>query len=341
MRASAYCPSATLHQLLDLSLAFAPEYGGGLSSHLPMALSALDGLGATDQRLRLFFDSYTSRLRPRQVLPPSPDNHDWRVLRGDAQALPMLERAFSLALARDGRDAVLRSAMPELVTGVGAAALHGVIRVAHAVEARHERELAAALGYWASRWFPLSPPLPSDSAFGDAATWLDAMDAHRAREEAGWSPSGDLIVERMVDASRTETYRAFAGRSGIDNSPADWLAGLARAAAARYSRSRNFTVLHLCTGARAARVLAPWLVAKGVDLAPLAHAMAAANLASNVAADQLYSLSATLLDWPAAIAQACTSDDDHVIKLVHAMATQDSIDPAPEWLAAANAAVGT
>lgn len=340
MRPSIHDPSDTLHHLLDKSLGISAEYGSGLSSHLPMALAALDGLGAGDNRLRLFFASYARRLLPRKVLPPSAAIEDWRALRGQAHAFPSLERAFALALSREGRDAVLRSALPELLTGIGAAALHGVIRVAHAVEARHERELAASLGYWASRWLLLAVPTATGPTIGDAATWLDAIDARRAGEEAGWVPSGNLIIERMVNASRTRAYHACAGRSSIDRDPSAWLADLARAAAARYERTRNFTVLHLCTGARAARVLAPWLIADGISLAPLAHAVAAASLASDVASTPRLA-SVAPLDWPAVIARACASDDDHVIKLVHAMAAQEAIDLAPEWLAAANVAVRT
>lgn len=339
MRPAILHPSDTLHNLLDKSLELAAEYGTGLSSHLPMALAALDGLGAGDERLRSFFASYAGRLLPQRVLPTHIDVGDWRALRGQAHSLPMLERAFASALARDGRDAVLRRTLPELLTGISAAALHGVIRVAHAVEVRHERELAAGLGYWASRWMSLDAPRASGDAIGNAGAWLDAIDAQRIGEEAAWAPSGDLIVERMADATRTRTYQELAGRSGIDDDPAEWLAGLAKAAACRYERTRNFTVLHLCTGARAARVLAPWLIAEGVSLAPLAHAVAAASLASDVAAKPRLAPGEARLDWPTVIEKACASDDEHVIKLVHAMAAQEAFDEAPEWLAAANSAL--
>jgi hypothetical protein len=356
-------PSDTLHRLLDQSLGHAPEYGAGLSSHLPMALAALDAMGAGAARLQAFFAAYSRRLAPRPQ-PPQGDPADgfdridglgrvagiddaraWHALRGQPGAYLLLERGFAAALAGAGRDALLRAALPGLVTGVGAAAFHGVIRTAHAVESRHAGELAAALGYWASRWMPVDPPVAAAGASLAPAAWLDALDAQRLAADAAWAPRADMISDRMREASRTQAYRTLAGRSGIDTDPAAWLAAIAAAAAVRYRRTRNFTVLHLCTGARAARVLAPWLLAQGATLAPLAHAMAAASLASNVAADVVgtdhRTAASPSLDWPDVIARACASDDEHVIKLVHAMLAQAAADPGPEWLSAANAAVAT
>ena len=64
MRNSIGCvamPSLALQDLLDASLAYPPEYPNELSSHLPMALAALDGLGAEEVRLRTFFVGYARR----------------------------------------------------------------------------------------------------------------------------------------------------------------------------------------------------------------------------------------------------------------------------------------
>ncbi|HEX7688755.1 MAG TPA: hypothetical protein VF453_13670, partial [Burkholderiaceae bacterium] len=43
--------------------------------------------------------------------------------------------------------------------------------------------------------------------------------------------------------------------------------------------------------------------------------------------------------WEQVRALACAQDDDHVIKLVHAMVDQDAQRPSTTWLAAARAAV--
>ena len=42
---------SALANLLTESAIYAPEYGGGLANHLPMALVALDQMGATPNQL--------------------------------------------------------------------------------------------------------------------------------------------------------------------------------------------------------------------------------------------------------------------------------------------------
>ena len=51
--------------------------------------------------------------------------------------------------------------------GVAAAAFHGLIRTAHAVQSGHAGEVAAALAYWAWRWQPLAPArVPAERSGG-------------------------------------------------------------------------------------------------------------------------------------------------------------------------------
>jgi Questin oxidase-like len=319
-------PSRALHHLLDESLRYPPEYGDHLSSHLPMALAALDGLGADEARLRAFFAFYVRRFTE------------------PLRAAPSLRSGFAAALARDGRDTVLREALPRLMTGVGAAAFHGVIRTAHAVESRHEGELAAALAYWAARWSRLPPSAVVKPDIDGVADWLDAVDRRLLQADPDWPTTAStarLISDRMLQAAHTTAYRETVGRlriAGCD--PGALLHELALSAAVRYAATRHFTVLHMATGARAVRVLAPWLPPGGDVLVPLFQAVAAASLASDTASAVLGTPTVrTDLGWPQVCALARASDNDHVIKLVHAMAAQQALAQHPAWLQAAVAAV--
>ena len=334
-------PSPALHRLLDQSLHFPPEYADNLSSHLPMALAALQGLGADEARLKDFFAVYAQRFTtraPRLAADPVPD---WPVLRGRFEAFEPLRSTFAAALQCDGQDAVLRQVLPLLITGVGAAAFHGAIRVAHAVESGHPGELAAALAYWGARWMPLPPPVSVEPDLDDVTAWLDALDSRLLQDDAGWHSPAPLILQRMQDVTYTAAYRTEAGRlRTAGRSSGLLLAELSRAGAARYAATRNFTVLHIATGARAAQVLAPSLPQDPGALAPLWHAVAAASLASGTAsAPRRKRPAGAALDWPQVRALALASDDDHVIKLVHAMAVQHAIAPEPAWLRAAAVAV--
>jgi len=331
---------AVLHRLLDDALAYGLEYGQGMASHLPMALAALDGLGAHEAQMRSFFAHYARRLErvvaPRGGAKPV---DDWKPSRGRFEDFETLRASFARSLAREGTGAVLRDAVPALVDGVAGAAFHGPIRLAHAVESGHEGELAAALAYWAARWEPLPAPAVSQARIAGASAWLDAIDARRLAADPDWRATAPLISARMQQAAPTPPYRELAGALAVDDvAPAALLADLAKACAARYAATGNFTVLHMATASRALRVLARWLPTSPAALAPLLHAVAAAHLAARAAPLRRQASDAEP-GWDDVRRLACASDDDHVIKLVHAAAMQQAELPDPVWLEAARTAV--
>ena len=331
---------ATLHQLLDQSLQLGPEYQQGMASHLPMALQALDALGADEAQMRAFHAHYAPRLAPTQATFDGIDGPlaDWKAVRGHIQAYAALRRHFDIALARDGLDAVLRDALPALIDGAAGAAFHGPIRIAHAIESAHAGELAAALAYCTARWIPLPGPAAADAVFTDPTAWLAALDERQRRTAPGWRPKAPLISERMQQAAQTRAWIDLADALAPPHGDvAALLAALAKTAAARYAATGNFTVLHMATASRAAQVLSPWLPTHAAAWSPLLHAVAAASLAA--CATPLQRDVSTSLTWDDVRRAACASDDDHVIKLVHAMTMQQARTPDPVWLRAARTAV--
>ncbi len=295
----------TLHELLDANLRLPPEFRPGLSNHLPMALHALRELGASDERLRSFFARYVERFEGQ----PAPDLAeplgDWRSARGRIDAFDALRASFAALLSRQGVDATLRSTLPDLWPGAAGAAFHGLIRTAHAVQGGHPGEIAAALAYWAARW-QLVPEVPPSSplSIDEWATQLEAA-ALRVRFP------GSLISPRIDAAVQSPEYAALAGSLAIDSLQplAGWAAGV-------YARSDNFTVLHLVTATRAARVLWPWTEGRAAVLRDFGRAVTAAALSSNLKASPD---SVPALTWDEVRAAAIAADDDHVVKLVHAL----------------------
>ena len=320
----------TLQALLDEQLTLPPEYRNGLSSHLPMALHALHALGAGPERLRAFYGSYATRFQGRHAAPLAAPPADWLALRGQIGAFPALQAHFARAIAQDGADQTLRAAVPALMPGAAAAALHGPIRTAHAVEAGHPGEMAAALAYWAASWSPL-PGVPAATGGEQFDRWTERL--QRAGDQ--WQPGPGLISAGMRLAATTKAWQELVAAPTL---PPDPLAALARFAADRYAATRNFTVLHLVTGCRALKVLAPWCDAQ----AP-AHALrayVAAYLASGVGSRHTQPRRAPP-DWPTLRAGAMASDDDHIVKLVHAAtdwAARCGGDDGP-WRAAAATAL--
>ena len=277
-------PTTALHRLLDANLALPPEYADELTSHLPMALHALAALGADDDRLHRFFEGYARRFAGRLAEPSgAPVARDWLPLRGRSDALGALRATLSARVRLDGRDALLRAVLPALWPGVAAAAFHGAIRTAHAVESGHDGELADALAYWAWRWQPL--PDGDAGPILASSNWCDALqDAARS-----WRPEGRLISHRMAQAATATPYRELAMRVPITP---ELPAQLWAFAAARYAATRNFTVLHLVTGLRAVHVLWPWVDDPQTALREAVKAFTAAFLAAGVSTTDLAPLPA-------------------------------------------------
>ncbi len=312
-----YRDDAPLHALLDASLRLPPEYRDQLTSHLPMALHALHSLGASAPRMQAFYTSYARRFSVQSAAQPEEssrgsDDVPWQSLRGHNDAYAQLRDQFTAQTAQLGGPATLRLLLPDLLPGVAAAAFHGVIRTAHALESGHPGELAAALAYWAWRWQALQPPVPARQPL-DLETWSGQLVA----QSIGWQSDGPLISIRMTHASCSDIYQDLAGALAPAVDVRTRIAELAAVAVQRYVHQPNFTVLHMITGLRALRTLLPWLADNEETQAILTYCFVAAYMAAGVVPAAEPPAVASR-DWPDVIAAAISSDDDHVIKLVHA-----------------------
>ena len=323
----------TLRQQLDLSAGYDAEYSHNLSSHLPMALTALARLGADDARLAAFAERYATRLRPAPAAEPWPGGEPWKSRLGDPRAWPAYRSLFNEWIDHEGAPAVLAQALPALLRGVGAAAFHGPIRTAYALAAGHSHELADALAYWACRWFALGD-MPAGGRQRDPATVLAQLQIAK--------PKRPLIAERMALVAEQPAFMRAAAGLQIDRDTT--LAQLATLAARLYAASDNFTVLHLVTSAHAMRVLLPWIEPEEQAVA-LGHywlAYAAGHAASGLNDNGRSALPrAPLEPWPALIERALASDDDHLINLIDSCREQERAYGGAVWREAASRAVAS
>jgi hypothetical protein len=330
---SSTAANAPLHALLDANLQQPPEFRDQLTNHLPMALHALQSLGASLPRMRAFYAHYSQRFEGRPVPTAAtvsdPKTIDWRALRGQADAFPLLLAYFSDLVVREGAHASLRLALPDLMPGVAAAAFHGAIRTAHAMQAGHDGELAAALSYWAWRWQALDAVPATNTFLG-----LDAWAARLVQDSIDWRSSGPLISIRMADASRSTVYASLAAALAPAPSLATRISELAHLAIDRYVASPNFTVLHMVTALRALRTLLPWLEDSQETQALLARNVVAAYMAAQVKPLGTPPV-APPHNWDSVIAAAIASDDDHVVKLVHACSGEAAVYGNGNYLLAA------
>ena len=290
----------TLTELLDDGAGFDAEYAGSLSNHRPMALLALARLGATDARLTAFAQAYSKRLQPAPPPARWPAGDAWASRLGQGDAWPAYRDLFLHWLLTEDAGAVLRQVLPRLMQGCGAAAFHGLIRTAYALQSGLGQELADALAYWACSWVELGP-LQAAGAVDDAEAVL--------RQLRTLHSAANLISQRMVAAAAIPQFQATVARLRVGDSTLPQLAALAAKA---HAATGNFTALHLVTSAHAVRLLMPFLDEPVLALQAYWCAFAAAVCAAGLQARAL----PLPQPWPLLVAAALQSDDDHLIKLV-------------------------
>jgi hypothetical protein len=330
---------SVLAKLLTESEVFDPEYGGGLCNHLPMALIALEQMGASPGRLSDYRRTHVSWLETMPEREAAPTGA-WPFRKADHAGFVDLQADFRQRIAREGWEAVLRATLPELAPGLSAAAFHGLIRTAMAVTSRHEGEIAAGLAYWAAHWQRLGvvPGAPAQNEpSADPLRLLrrlheDPRFAFDPKQAPGLIDDALLAVGALSDFSEVLHW--------LDVEQCQ-LGDLARAAASVYGATGDFTALHMVTGTQAVTVLLPYVESPRVLLPWLWQALAAAYIAIGRPdlpnQETIDSWRATeTAAWPGLLHRAVTEEDEHTVKLCYAALSLGRLtgDRLFRWLAA-------
>ncbi|HYC38645.1 MAG TPA: questin oxidase family protein [Usitatibacter sp.] len=291
---------------------FGAIYRGGLASHHPMAIAALDAMGASDEDLARFESRYLPQLEPLMAAVVVIEEGDEAAHLGSPRAFPEWLRYFSAAIARDGAEGVLRRWVDRFTPALAAGAFHGAIRTAFALESEAEDELAHALAYWASAYVTLPLPSPPEGSLSPHQV-LEAISRDPAY--AGERLPGRSIIGRTLAATRTAGFDTHAMSLDPDQLALDAIAlALLRA----YAASGDFTLLHGITGTHAFRLLAPYAGDSGATLADLWGAVVAAYMGAGAPAVDGWALQGDGgLDWPAIHARVVRCADEHDIKLAY------------------------
>jgi len=326
-----------LAKLLTDGEIYSPEHGGGLSNHLPMALIALDQMGATPTQLN---DYQRGHLKWLEKLPARRGAFvpgAWPFRKANHAAFAELRADFQRRIAAQGWESVLRATLPELTPGLSAAAFHGMIRTAMGVTARHEGEIASGLAYWAAHWQRLGLP---EAATATMSADLPAL-VIRLREDARFvlpAEMPELIDDNLLAVSRLEGFSEVIHWPDFDRIG---IRDLALAGAEIYGASGDFTALHLVTGVQAAAVLLPYVETPKVLLPWLWQGMAAGYIAIGrpaLPSAETLALwrSATVPSWQEILQRVLTENDEHVVKLIYAALQLGRLtgDRLFRWLAA-------
>lgn len=325
------------------------EYGGGLANHGPMAAEALGVLGH-EALIPAFVDVYAPRLAPLEVGRPL-DPARFAASIGNGADADWVATFLGL-LEREPWQDVLGRWLPDLLPGLFAAAMHGLLRTGHAVRALHEgatppriRELAFGLAYWASRHHPLpgapgSAPVPG---LGPLALLGELPLVPSAERNPGFFDAAVRVLDGRTDFAAAIARLDLAGAD-----PSEMISDLCREAARLYLVHPELRIAyaHCVTGPSALRLVAdhldPASLRAGVGYA--VQAVAALHVTHALRSDAPTGPSAETARLAGSTAEiryrAACSAEEHAIKLTEACLREDAVRSDPVLrLAAADAAI--
>ena len=289
---------------------------GLLSDHFPMALQALSKMTADPEMISNFAKRKLLENRNAEVNSESElmiQQTNWKDFIGKRVHAPAYIVFFQRELEEKGLQLTLDKFLPELITGMGSAAFHGLIRLAYALELNLESEIAHALAAWTCTYQYLGK-LPASGPHDLASSY------NAARETGLFENSvikGENIIQRMVTVSKDPEFPKLV--ANLDRNRLE-LSGLAEAVVTLYmSSSGNFTALHAVTSTHALRVLLPYLnqTSKSLALAYYWQALLAAAITFKTPALDVPLDNELKMSWDEIFILACQSTDEHVLKLVY------------------------
>ncbi|MBQ4852408.1 questin oxidase family protein [Pseudoalteromonas sp. MMG012] len=321
--------SNTLDTLLEKSSNYYPLYGGGLATHLPMVLVALNGLSASKNKLNRTFEEGVHDLEYIGDLENITAVKSVECELGRTQSFKRYLKYYQNELKSYGVDRVLKKSLPLLMSGIAASAFHALIRLAYALEAQCQSEIAIALAYWSSEYQPFELNVEStDETLEQILTRLAPVG-----RDYQFSPG--IIVNRMSEIAQLLKQEALIVQPKLLDLPT-----LRNFALKVFYFKDDFTLLHTVTGCHAFSIIMPYL--KGVDIAlqELWKAMLVAYLSTGLSfQDKDIRITNNDIDFSFVINKALDSDDSHVIKLVYTCYREYTVCNDPLYFVIAERAV--
>ena len=331
---------------LDAIMAEMPEWGSEFApsfyaNHAPMVLVALDRLGGSEARLWDFFAHYRDfkGLVPFGTTVAPIDKSNWTEAIGKREREADLRLFFAGEVQALGIEETLRTYLPRLAAGVGASALHALMRVAYGLIRRDPIDIGIALSYWAATY--LDMPL-STSATPVTDDPVEVLRRVAAIEPLRRLPLHEMLWQNMQESGRTPEFGPVI----------DWLAitpdtprKLAVASIALFTATQDFCALHAVTGMHWMRMTLPYCPAPDVLLRSFWQCVAALMgemrfpiLPDANTLDNWRKL--PVPDWSEIKAAAAQSYDEHDISLVFSASEEMKVYGDPLYQLAAARRVG-
>jgi Questin oxidase-like len=306
--------------------AFGSEFAGTYANHAPMVLVALSNLGGTEQRLHEFFNFYRDF---KQLVPFGPniapvDRANWDSCIGQREREADLRDFFAVEVARLGVRDCLATYLPRLAPGVGASALHALMRIAYGLMRMDTVEIAAALAYWTATYLPM--PMST----GAAPVTDDPVEVLRrvARIEILHTlPIQEMLWHNIRETARQPEFAPVVDWLAIGPDATKRMAG---AALALFAATMDFCALHAVTGMHWMRITLPYCPTPDVLLrhfwqcvAALMGEMRFPRLPEAEELESWRQIKAP--DWPEIMRAAAASNDEHDLSLVFSAREEQKI----------------
>lgn len=332
----------TAERLIQSCRFYSAEMPVALANHLPMLLEILCRLGASADRLEAYADFYLTTNRV-PLLPPESapiSASGWQSALGDRTREADYRRFFLAEVARLGASATIRNTLPVLGRGIGASALHGLMRLAYGVLRQDDSEIGIALGYWAATWLPLpdEPAGPPDLDDPLAPFLLmQTMPSFR-----GITVETDLLWHWMRAVGQQPEFAPLIGRLLLNADAIDRVAG---SALTLYASTMSFEALHALTGCHWVRLVSPHADDPAALLRSFWQAILAVypkiGMPTPLPSDALRELRALTVPPLEAIKEAAiASDDEHDPSLVYSAIEEHARSGDPLYLVLAAKRVG-
>lgn len=299
-------------------------YGNRLADHLPMAIFALNEMGASAEQVEYFYHRYSKRLTPLtqgQLSIEIDEEFSW------GQSYEYYQCFFHIQIQALSKDEFLRKYVNFFAKGLSASAFHALIRLAFAVESQNEDELVNAMALFAIEYQELKPSVGYRSG-----GLLDSLEEFSYLGESCDFPEG-IIVDRM------QAIHQRIQDLELSVVPADlnWNT-LAEFCAKVYRHHEDFTILHTVTGLHALRLVSPYLEDESQALQEMAYCVLVACWSTGRCFESTFTEPSIeeLPSWVEIRNLACQSLNDHVIKLVYTCSHEEEhyADPIYRYLAA-------
>ncbi len=273
------------------------------TNHLPMALIALNRLGASDEKLLAFNELYSVKLKSLKPI-SSVVNFDWTTLLGEKEQFSNYLVFYSTRVDEIGIELTIKEYIDTLIHGCAASAFHALIRLSYGVLQENKTEVAFGLAHLSAHYFTL--PESTTSQLSPQKLFKQALVPF-----AQYNAVGSSITASMQDIIDHQQF------AQVNVYPAVLtLSEMSKMFAKLYLQTDDFTVLHSVTSCHAFRTLQPFMQQPELALKSYWTATLVAVLSVNeltiLPLDDRPIEQIEALDFNVAI----NSDEDHLIKLV-------------------------